>query len=208
MDRIIEYLKEKYKPIGTIVYGSFSNGTNNQNSDFDALVIYDGDEVVHDNSIVSGIELDVFVYPKSWFEKEYDIQDYIQIFNGTIINDDLSIIHKLKNEVEKQVLSYKPKSKEQNKQSIAWLEKMLKRTSRKDVEGLYRMYWLLVDSLEIYFDLIGKYYFGPKKAIKEMNEIDSKSADIYYNALKDPKENNLTNWVKRLKDILEKSEDK
>lgn len=40
---IIEYLKEKYQPLALIVYGSFADGTNNAHSDFDALVICEGE---------------------------------------------------------------------------------------------------------------------------------------------------------------------
>ena len=39
MDKIVEYLKGKYESIAIIVYGSYADGTNNANSDFDALVI-------------------------------------------------------------------------------------------------------------------------------------------------------------------------
>ena len=36
---IVRYLKEKYQPETILVYGSFADGSNNRNSDFDALVI-------------------------------------------------------------------------------------------------------------------------------------------------------------------------
>ena len=35
MQEIIEYINEKYAPVSVIVYGSYSNGTNNKSSDFD-----------------------------------------------------------------------------------------------------------------------------------------------------------------------------
>ena len=56
MESIIEYLKQKYQPRGIVVYGSFADGSNNQNSDFDALVITELGEKGHDNSIINGIE--------------------------------------------------------------------------------------------------------------------------------------------------------
>ena len=60
MDRIVKYLIEKYNPVGIIVYGSFADESNNENSDYDALVIVDENNLYrkHDNSIVDGIELD------------------------------------------------------------------------------------------------------------------------------------------------------
>ena len=67
MHGIVAYIKEKYDPLSLIVYGSYANGTNNQNSDFDALVIWRGDKQIHDTSFVGGVQLDVFVYPATFF---------------------------------------------------------------------------------------------------------------------------------------------
>ena len=39
MEKIMEYLKSAYHPIGMAVYGSFANRTNHLNSDFDALLV-------------------------------------------------------------------------------------------------------------------------------------------------------------------------
>ncbi|MBR5774458.1 MAG: nucleotidyltransferase domain-containing protein, partial [Clostridia bacterium] len=37
MEQIIEYINQKYNPISIILYGSYADGTNNLNSDFDSL---------------------------------------------------------------------------------------------------------------------------------------------------------------------------
>lgn len=67
------------------------------------------------------------------------------------------------------------------------------------MEGVYRLHWLLVDTLEIYCDLKGKFYFGPKKALKQMEQTDEVSANIYFKALQDPTEENVSAWIERLK---------
>ena len=87
MEQITEYIKQKYTPLSIILYGSYANGTNNPNSDFDALVISYDHEQFHDTSFVNGIQLDVFVYPASYFDGNYDCNDFIQIFDGKIIAD-------------------------------------------------------------------------------------------------------------------------
>ena len=87
MEQIIEYIKRNYNPISIILYGSYANGTNNLNSDFDSLVISYDHEQFHDTSFVNGIQLDVFVYPVSYFEGEFDCDDFLQIFDGKIIVD-------------------------------------------------------------------------------------------------------------------------
>ena len=40
LEQIIEYIKRNYNPISIILYGSYADGTNNLNSDFDSLVIW------------------------------------------------------------------------------------------------------------------------------------------------------------------------
>ena len=62
MEQVIEYIHEKYNPLSIILYGSYADGTNNLNSDFDALVIVADHEQFHDTSIVDGVSLDIFVY--------------------------------------------------------------------------------------------------------------------------------------------------
>ena len=61
MEQIIEYIKQKYSPLSIIVYGSYAIGTNNLNSDFDALVFSQHHSQFHDTSFVDGVQLDVFV---------------------------------------------------------------------------------------------------------------------------------------------------
>lgn len=201
MDEIITYLKAKYKPISLIVYGSYANGTNNLNSDFDALLICDKGETCHDHSKVNGIELDVFIYPKSVFESDYDVEEFVQVWDGNIIVDNMGLAKSLQEKVREFIRNYPAKSNEDNEHSLVWCEKMLNRTKRNDAEGLYRLHWLLIESLEIYFNLKGMYFFGPKKAIRQMEEMDSLSSKIYYNALKKPTEENLTAWLLQLKSI-------
>ena len=78
LEKIIEYIKQKYNPLSIILYGSYANGTNNLNSDFDALVISYDHEQFHDTSFVNDIQLDVFVYPASYFDGEFDCNNFIQ----------------------------------------------------------------------------------------------------------------------------------
>lgn len=86
-DPIIRYLQNKYAPLSIILYGSYADGTNNLNSDFDALVIAPDHEPFHDTSVVDGIPLDVFVYPPAYFAGDYDCEDFIQIHDGRILKD-------------------------------------------------------------------------------------------------------------------------
>ena len=102
MEKIIAYLKQTYHPLSILIYGSYRDGTQNLNSDFDALVISGSHDVFHDTGFLDGIQLDVFVYPESYFEKEYDCDAFLQILDAEVILDTENKGANLKN----QVVSY------------------------------------------------------------------------------------------------------
>ena len=124
MEQIIEYIKRNYNPISIILYGSYANGTNNLNSDFDSLVISYDHEQFHDTSFVNGIQLDVFVYPVSYFDGEFDCDDFVQIFDGKIIVDSNERGKALQMKVISHIQNRPQKSKaEIDAISLFWSEK-------------------------------------------------------------------------------------
>ena len=82
MDEIIAYLQKKYDPAAVLVYGSFADGTQSENSDFDALVLSQTHREFHDTSFVGETQLDVFVYPVSLFQGEYHPETFVQVYGG------------------------------------------------------------------------------------------------------------------------------
>lgn len=202
MEEIIEYIKRRYDPLSLIIYGSYANGSNNQNSDFDALVISRDHEVSHDSSFVNGIELDVFVYPASYFDGKFDCSDFVQIYDGRILWDTDGLGASL----QKQVLSYmdsRPlKTDREIRTEVEWCKKMLLRTKRRDAEGMFRWHWVLVDSLEIFCDAVHHAYFGPKKALRWMEEEYPEAFSIYREALFDLEEGSIKNWVSCLEQLI------
>lgn len=202
--RIIGYLEEKYHPNAIIAYGSFADGSANENSDFDALVIADHDKA-HDSSVIGGILLDVFIYPADMFLSEYDPEEFVQIWDGKIVLDKDGVADHL----QKRVLSYidrtPPKDADEIQREIGWCEKMALRTLRNDAEGYYRWHWLLLDSLEIYCDVKGLHYYGPKKALRLMEQADGEAFQIYSKALRVFEQGPLLQWVAYLKRIASAS---
>jgi predicted nucleotidyltransferase len=199
-DRIISYLKETYQPDAIITYGSFTDGSANENSDFDALVIADH-EKTHDSSVIDGIILDVFVYPTQMLRSEYDPKEFVQVWDGKIVLDKNGIADRLQKRVLSYVNSLQQKNTDEIRQEIDWCEKMLLRTMRDDPEGHYRWHWLLTDSLEIYIDVKCLHYFGPKKALRHMERTDEEAFGIYSKALEVFERERLSEWVSYLKRI-------
>lgn len=195
MEKIIEYINNRYKPLSVIVYGSFADGSNNEHSDFDALVIAKDGEKIHDVSFVGEVQLDVFVYPLSYLKEDFDYYEVIQAFDGKIIIDSGNVGKSLKERVNEYLDSLPKKTKEENKEQVEWCKKMLLRAKRGDSEGMFRWHWLLTESLQIYFDILGKMYFGPKKSLRYMKENQPDAFNIYNNALQSLDYNALERWI-------------
>lgn len=199
MEQIMEYIKREYDPLSIILYGSYANGTNNLNSDFDALVISGDHEQYHDTSFVNGIQLDVFVYPASYFDGEYDCKDFVQIFDGKIIADREEKGKTLQARVISYLQNRPRKTKAEIQANIDWCVKMFERVKRWDAEGMFRWHWVLIDSLEIFCDVVQHPYFGPKKALKWMEENHPAAFDLYKNALTEFRLESLEDWISYLK---------
>lgn len=199
MERIMEYINQKYKPLSVILYGSYADGTNNLNSDFDALVISLDHEEYHDTSFVDGIQLDVFVYPLSVFSKEFDKNDFVRIFDGKIVVDSEDIGKNLQAQVKAYLQNRPQKTKAEIKAEVDWCVKMFERTKRDDAEGLFRWHWVLTDSLEIFCEVMKHPYFGPKKTLKWMKEVCPESFAVYENALRDFTAQSLEKWILHIK---------
>ena len=199
MKQIIDNINQRYNPLSIILYGSYANGTNNLNSDFDALVISDDHEQFHDTSFVDGIQLDVFVYPASYFEGDYDCNDFIQIFDGKIIVDRGGQGKALQAKVQSYLQNRPQKSRTEIDASVNWCIKMLARVKRCDAEGMFRWHWVLIDSLEIFCDVKHHPYRGPKKSLKWMEENHPTAFACYQTALTDFSMESLENWILYIK---------
>lgn len=193
-EQIIDYLVKTYHPEAIITYGSYADGTANANSDFDALIIANS-SITHDESSVAGVTLDVFIYSPEIDSENTDPDEFIQIHDGIIELDKNGAALRLMERVSEYIASIPLKTAEETRQEIEWCKKMLLRTARDDAEGYFRWHWLLMESLEIYFDIIRKRYWGPKKALLQLQECDAVAYKIYEAALKDFSRDTLSAWI-------------
>ena len=200
-DKILDYLKDAYRPDAVILYGSFADGSATENSDFDALVIADHPKE-HDSSIIEGTVLDVFIYPPDTFRAAYDPAEFVQAADGTIVLDKTGMADSLQQRVRDYLAHLPQKSAEEIRQEVGWCEKMLSRAARGDAEGCYRWHWLLTDSLEIYSDAKGLRYEGPKRALRRMEETDAEAFRLYSRALREFRQEALQDWIAYLKSLL------
>lgn len=198
MRSLIAYLERKYAPLGLICYGSYSDGTQTTESDFDALLICRNGERHHDMEIVNGVKLDVFVYPEADIRDRIIPEEFIQIHDGKVVLDKTGAASQLLQQVRDYVAAAPAKTPEEKEELKNWCMKMLARTKRADAEGMYRGHWLLTDSLEIYCNVRERFYFGPKKTIKWLQENDPRGYELLIPALQDL--NRLENWIQYIFD--------
>jgi len=203
LEQILHYIRHKYDPISIILYGSYANETNDLNSDFDALVISAEHEPYHDTSFVDGVQLDVFVYPASCFAGDYDCEDFIQIFDGRIVEDRENMGRELQVNVQTYLQNRPRKARGEIQANVDWCAKMLERAGRCDAEGMFRWHWVLMDSLEIFCDVVGHPYFGPKKTLKWMEENHPAEFAVYQKALAEFCMDSLANWIACIQDTNE-----
>ena len=204
MEQIIKYIQQRYKPLAIILYGSYADGTNNLNSDFDALVISSDHEQFHDTSFVNNVQLDVFVYPSSYFAQEYDCRNFLQIFDGKIIVDSADIGKTLKANVLTYLQKRPTKTNAEIQANIDWCVKMFERVKRCDCEGMFRWHWVLIDSLEIFCDIMQQPYLGPKKALKWMEETHPEAFAYYKKSLQSFSIDSLEAWIVCVKNANKK----
>ena len=95
------------------------------------------------------------------------------------------------------------KSREEIQASVDWCVKIFERAKRGDCEGMFRWHWVLIDSLEIFCDIMQHPHFGPKKTLKWMEENHPKSFKCYKKALQNLRMDCLGEWVGHIKNISE-----
>ncbi len=201
MKTILHYLKSTYSPKGIILYGSFADGTSTQTSDFDAIVLTEQNEAKFDNSTISGRTLDVFLYPPDTFSSSFDPEEFLQIFDGKILFDETNTLEKAKAVVLSYIENAPRRSPEERAHDIAWCEKMLIRAARGDAEGNFRHHLLLIESLSVWCTLTGRFYLGPKKSLRMMENADPASFSLYAKALSAPSLSALADWISHLREL-------
>ncbi|MDU2566408.1 MULTISPECIES: nucleotidyltransferase domain-containing protein [Anaerococcus] len=187
--KIITYLKEKYNPLTIALYGSYADGTYNQNSDFDCLIIVKYKDYSHDDHLIDNVRLDCFIYTEDEI-KTKSIEEFITIYKANIIYD-TGIGKQLKSEVEKYVDSFTYKDKEF---LVSWIKKTLWRIGSVDDDSNFRAITFLSESLEDYCLLRDIFYFGSKKSIKYLKKEDKIGYNLFYKAISTRTNDSIIDW--------------
>ena len=181
VENAVAYLSTKYEFDLLILYGSYANGHNNNESDIDIIGFAEITEFVHESPIINDHMLDAWIYPISFIS---DVSKTIHILPCQILIDKsfqgAKLIQSIEDERKKNTKKLSGNEKEQMDK---WIEKMIKRARQDSPEANYRYNWLLNDFPELYCNYSGFYYDGPIKTIKNRLSVDKEIGELYFDIM-------------------------
>lgn len=182
---IVKYLKEKYDCHTIILYGSRARNDSNDLSDYDILAIRDTGEMERDCSTFDSFFLDAFIYATAAIKNPDE--SFLRIKDGVVVCQKDNVGEELLAAVRKMFAAGpKPIPHWEKRLIITWHNKMYARALKGDIEGNFRMLWLLYDLLESYFKLRDRWYLGPKESFQFLKINDIQTYVLFDNALKNP----------------------
>ncbi|MBY6036918.1 nucleotidyltransferase domain-containing protein [Fictibacillus nanhaiensis] len=189
-DKVKKYLMQKYRCHTIILYGSYSRGDFTDESDLDIVCFSDTTDDKNDVEAFEDIQLDVWIYNT---KKMNNPEEFLRVHEGRTLLNERSLAEKFLLEIQD---TYKKGPKQlSNEERVflkSWLKKMYIRSTKNDIEGNYRFHWMLKDSLEIYFELKGLWYFGPKSSFVWLRANDEMAYALFNNALaRDANQNSI-----------------
>lgn len=168
---LVEKIKKEYRCKTIILYGSYADGTYIETSDLNIVCFAEVENMITDTSIFGGIQLDLWVYPMDCLN---GYETLGKLYEGRILyevdNIGSKLLEKIKTHVEREF----EVSKEEIERLKSWCYKIINRIAVGDIEGNYRKVWLMNDLLPIYFQMKKKWFLGPKKSLRWLEENDKK----------------------------------
>lgn len=191
--KIITYLKERYNPLTLAVYGSYTDGTNDEYSDFDCLLIVKSKDRAHDDTIVDGVPLDCFLYSEQEIEQE-NIETFLPLYEAKLVYD-TGMGQAVQSRVRNYVQSHTVHDPEEKHILVSWIKKTLKRMEKPGEEGHFRAIAFLAESMEDYCFLRDRFYFGSKKTIRYLQEEDEQGFLLFQKAITARSNKAIREWA-------------
>ncbi len=208
MEKIISYLKDKYRLSSMIVSGDYAEDSIRPGSVFEAIAMGATSPYAHETAEIEGVKLDVLIYPREIFYGEISLDEFEQAHEGLVVLDEDGMGSWLKRMIANQIASIPLKSDEAVLDALHWCSSMAERAETEDAEGLFCRHWLLTDSVEVYSDVCGLPFLSPKKTMSKMAKYDSEAAEIHLRAMGSMDKAALNDWVELLHKRFEERKSK
>ena len=181
LDELMALLKAEHSCHTLILYGSHARGDATDQSDLDLLAIADKGKFHRIGKVWKGHLLDVFVYPEKDLPHPKDL---LRLEHAKILVDPKGIaqdlLRKVAMKLDEPVRPLAGWDKELRK---TWIKKMYERSKLGDVEGHYRLHWLLFDLLENWFNFNEIRYRGSKEAFAWLKKNNQELYFLFEKAL-------------------------
>jgi hypothetical protein len=171
LDRIVQELSASYQAHTILLYGSRADGSAGASSDYDIAAFGAVTQPVRVARLEGGDYLDVFVYPDAVLL--HPSEEYLHLRGSNVL------VHRgpqaesfLRGLDEVFRAGPAPLPPDEVAARKVWAHKMVARMGRRDPEGNYRRAWLLQALLQDYFQIRGRWYEGPKKALRWLAQVE------------------------------------
>jgi hypothetical protein len=179
LDRLCAYLREQFSCVTAILYGSRARGDWDASSDIDVIAFGTAHDTGHIAHRWQNLFLDLFLYPPGTKPEH----DWLRIHDGRVLFQQGCEGDEVLAATNDMFVSGPKKMSPSDAQTTRlWLDKMIARAEKGDVEGNYRRHWLLKEILEIYFLLRGRWYLGPKKSLTLLQEQSPEHFEVFRKA--------------------------
>lgn len=183
LNKIQDDLINQHECHTIILYGSRARGDHTETSDYDIVALRKHGDMERDCRFIDGIYLDIFIYPEDIIKNPDNY--LIRIKDGIVLRQKDNLGDALLQKIHFVFNSGPIQTPEWEKHEINnWVMKMLQRAKQEDIEGNFRMHWLLHDLLECYFKLRDLWYLGPKESFKWLKNNDFSTYTAFDKALK------------------------
>ena len=182
LNDLVQELTEKHHCHTLILYGSRARGEETPESDYDLLGFRETGADIWDARLWNGKYLDVFIYPESKINSTPE--EFFRLRGGRILKQKDQLGERLLSDIEKAYQEGpKPRAPDQLEGQRVWARKTLARIKRGDIEGNYRRASLLVNLVEDYFVLRGKWFLGPRLSLDWLKKNDTETYQAFQAAL-------------------------
>lgn len=167
LSKVLQYLRERFRPHAIILYGSRSRGAGTASSDWDLFLLRRGARERHVRDF-EGEALDVFVESDA-ISKLPVTPDLLRLRGGQVLLDQRGEARRLLRRVDALAKRGPPKPMKGEVAALrVWAWKMVDRAKSGGAYGNYRRAALLTELLSLSYELKGRFFPGPKRALAEM----------------------------------------
>lgn len=193
---VIEYIKQTYHPRALFLYGSYARGDADECSDFDCLIVVDEKTARHDDRVVEGVPLDLFIYTAE--EARTESPDvFLPLFHSELMIDD-GTGKALYQRVADYVHEHERIDAAEKEFIAAWMNKTITRMHKGDDEGHHRAVSLLGESLADYYQLRDMFFFGSKQAIAYLRQNDAAGYALFHRAITEKSRDAIEDWARHV----------